>query len=331
MNILSALLPVFQRRARRFEDTFGVGLPKVLTAISDADDDPVAGEPRVGIDLRSVGYTRGGILIQIDDPFGSGRAVQCIATVRIGSTVPATRRGLHMSRIGDALARSVMDPYPDLMAYARALGRAVCQSQYGRRTVIAVRARVPYVEEVTLDPMHKMSLEHLQLLATVRVDDSHGSNERREAGMRFSHMVACPCVQTVYGYTRAARRMTSMASDASDPGFTHSQRCVTTVIARGVREPLPVPRVLEEIDTVLVRTMSTLPRGSELSMVYEAHRRPQFVEDALREALWAVYRALGGGTFACLYGKSTSVESIHDFDLSASATLTPDDARRCAL
>src|SRR6266542_3334529 len=156
------LSPVRKRQQTPFDEKFGVSSSEVLTSIASAGDDPVAGEPRLGIALRSVGYTRSGLLIQIDDPFRSGTPVQSIATVRIGSGVPGTRRGLHLSRIGDAVARSVLEPYPDLTDYARALATAVSRSQYGRPTAVDVRARIPYVEEVARDTRApaKLSLEH---------------------------------------------------------------------------------------------------------------------------------------------------------------------------
>src|SRR5688572_24285518 len=115
MSALSRLLPAFQRRSRPFEATFGVALDQVLAAITEAQDDPVAGEPHIPIAVSHVGYTRRNIVLEIDDPFGSRRPVQAVAAVRMATAVPASRRGVHMSRIGDALARSLMDPSPDLM------------------------------------------------------------------------------------------------------------------------------------------------------------------------------------------------------------------------
>jgi GTP cyclohydrolase FolE2 len=77
------------------------------------------------------------------------------------------------------------------------------------------------------------------------------------------------------------------------------------------------------------RTMNTLPRGDELAMVFRAHATPQFIEDALRESLWALGAALGGPSgFSRLTGRSRSLESIHDVDLAASAVLTSETARR---
>lgn len=330
MKTHTGMLPLFQRQTESFDDTFGVEIADVLTAIGRAEDDPVAGEPRVAIDIQRVGYTRANLLIEIDDPFGSGRPVHSVATVRVASRVPHTHRGLHMSRLGDALARSVTESYPDLVDYARSLAKAICRAQYGRSTLVEVHASVPYLEELTRDPhpRPKLSLEQLQVIASARVDGPDDAAGRVAAGVRVSHLVACPCVQKVYAYTRAVLGDAPVETDPA-PGFTHNQRCVTTVVAHGLRRPLPVAAVLRQIDGVLFRTMNTLPRGSELSLVHRAHRTPQFIEDALREALWAMYTALGDAPFSAIRGSSRSLESIHDFDLAASATLTPEEASRC--
>jgi GTP cyclohydrolase FolE2 len=327
----SVRLPVFQRRSASFEETFGVGVTEVLAAIGEAGADPVANAPRVEIDLQSVGYRRSGIVIQIDDPFGSGQLVPCVATVRVGSGVPAARRGLHLSRLGDALARAVTQPYADLGELARALADTVSRTQYGEETRVDVRGRINFLEPASSPPgpAVKQSLETLHLLARARAGGRHG-RVRVDAGIRFAHLVACPCVQKVWQYTRAAAAGVPPIDDPSAPGFTHSQRCVTTVLARGLQKALPIPALLRRIDETIVRTMSTLPRGSELATVYRAHRSPQFIEDALREALWAFARVLDGQPFTHLDGRSTSAESIHDFDLSASATLTAEQARRAA-
>lgn len=76
------------------------------------------------------------------------------------------------------------------------------------------------------------------------------------------------------------------------------------------------------MDSVLLRTCNTLPRDAELSLVYRAHREPQFIEDAPRAAavsvacLWSP-----GASFGRIVGRSRSLESIHGHDLTASLTL----------
>ena len=91
--------------------------------MDDARDDVVAHAPNRPLALRA-GCVRERILVHQDDPFGSPLIVPCVCTVHIASAVPADRRGLHMSRIGDALAQLVQDTYPDVSAFAAALAES---------------------------------------------------------------------------------------------------------------------------------------------------------------------------------------------------------------
>jgi GTP cyclohydrolase FolE2 len=172
-----------------------------------------------------------------------------------------------------------------------------------------------------------MSLEHLHLIARVRTHAASSPQPPAIAlGLRVSHIVACPCVQQM---VRHARRVATGAAEAAPeivPPLTHSQRCVTTLLACGLAAPFQVRELLAQLDAVICRTQSTLPRGRELALVFRAHRTPQFIEDALRESLWALFRTLDGPhAFTRLIGHARSAEAIHAFDLRASATLRPED------
>jgi GTP cyclohydrolase FolE2 len=80
--------------------------------------------------------------------------------------------------------------------------------------------------------------------------------------------------------------------------------------------PLPVPTLLKCIDSVVVRCQNTMPRELELLTVYQAHKKPQFLEDVLRDLLESLHQELKGQPEgAKVRIQSLSMESIHDFDL----------------
>jgi GTP cyclohydrolase FolE2 len=323
-------LPTYRRRTPAFSTLFGVPAERALTAMNEADDDVVSHRPRVPVGLRSVGYTQRAVPVRVTDPFGSGAVTTAICRIAIGCPVPASRRGVHMSRLGDALARSILRSYPDLAAYARELAEAVAHVEYGGPASVRLSATIPYLEDVAggARTRSKLSLEHLTLLARARLADEDGLGACSDSGLRFSHIVACPCVQRMYRHARAVASDPLPPNEDDRPVLTHSQRCITSVLASGLQEPLDVAKILAAVDAVVVRTVNTLPRDVELATVYRAHRTPQFIEDALRETLWALYQTLHGTTtFACLRGWSRSQESIHGFDLKASAVLTEADVR----
>jgi GTP cyclohydrolase FolE2 len=318
-------LPTYNRRASRFDDVFGAPAAAVLRSMDAAGDDLVQREPLWPIALSEVGCRRDRLIVHVQDPFESGQMVPAICSVSIGTAVPATRRGVHMSRIGDALADAVQRSYPDVASFAEALASLVEGRQYGGPTAVRVEATIPYLEELPDEgrPAAKTSVEHLTLLAAAAT----GPDAATDLGLRLTHIVACPCVQRTGWHARPAAARADRIDEA--PRFTHAQRCETTVTVRGATRRFAVPAMLEELDGALVRTVNTMPRGSELLLVFRAHRSPQFVEDAVREALWAAYRGVPrGGAFSRIEVTARSLESIHDFDLSATAQVSREDAER---
>jgi GTP cyclohydrolase FolE2 len=314
--------PALRHGIPTLEDVMGSAPAPVLQAMEAAGEDVPSTAADVPIDIRAVGMRRRDVVIAIGDPLGSGRDVSAVCTVDLAAGVPATHRGLHLSRFGDLVARSTQASHADVVSYARTLAEALARSQYGDATV-TVWARVPYVEDLTqaCHAREKYSLEHLNTMARASVSSRETAID---AGVRVPHLVACPCVQkTYYHALRMQPQSPESAADAVGPLMTHSQRCSTTVVIRGLRGTWHVAQAVAALDAVLVRTRNTLPRDLELATVYRAHRRPQFIEDAVRSAVAAVARdVLARGGFRRITARSRSLESIHDFDLTASVALS---------
>ena len=311
-------LPRHRRAGRPFEDLLGAPAADVLASMDAAGDDVPNQAPAHPVALDAVGVRRRDVVISIEDPFGGDDAINAICRVDVSASVPATRRGVHLSRIGHLVAESVTGTYAGLLAYAARLAEAVAASQYGGATV-SVRGRIPYLEEVHTDRggRRKSSLEHLEPIARSAIESGRAVSA---IGLSVTHLVACPCVQNTYRHTLALRQRREIEPT---PLMTHSQRCVTTLVVHGVRELRSFADMLARLDDVLIRTCNTLPRDAELALVYRAHRDPQFIEDALRAAavslagLWS-----SAGSFDRIVGRSRSLESIHGHDLAASLTMT---------
>jgi GTP cyclohydrolase FolE2 len=326
----SIALPRHRRSGVGFEDTFGVPAADVIAAMDRAGDDVPNQPPAHAVAIEGVGLRRHGLPVRISDPFGSDADVMAVCTVRVTAGVPGSHRGIHVSRIGHVLADLASNAYRDLAHYAQTVACAVAAAQYGRARV-TVHARVPYLEElpVARAGRRKLSLEHLQIVARHTIRDGLASSD---AGLRVDHLVACPCVQATYRHAdqlRRGRGLSLFAPDAAAPLLTHSQRCVTTVVAHGVSVDAPTADaadMLTRLDRVLFRTGNTLPRDAELQLVHRAHCRPQFIEDALRAAVLAFADGWPGpAAFRELRGYARSLESIHAFDLTATLRLRAAD------
>ena len=319
-------IPVVPSRttADEFRELFGASAAAVLHAMNVAEDDVVDQRPEPGGRLQAVGVSRRTVPVTIRNPFDASTLAMAICTVTVSCGVPGSKRGLHLSRLGDAIARSVGVAHDDLPAYAQGLARAVAAEENGD-AMVEVEGSVPYVEQLDSESgiRAKRSLEHLTLLAGARVTPH---DVRHDAGIRVCHLVACPCVQQTLKHAIRARPDADAAAAAAlriAPLLTHSQRCLTTVLVRGVRWRFVPTDALAALDKVLVRTCNTLPRDRELSCVYRAHRSPQFIEDALRTAVRQIAGLFPAAAYSRIRGSSRSIESIHEYDLRARMTFRP--------
>ena len=308
---------IFDPRAQpRFETTFGAPAEDVLRAMDEAGDDIPYQRPQFGIALPRVGMLREHVPLRLRDPFASGREVSLDARVRLLTEVPADKRGIHTSRIGSLLAAGVQEVHGSLQEYVRWLAAALSAEEYGGGAEVQASGTLSYLERVEgwKDDKHKVSLEHVGLSATATLQQGQW---RESAGFVVQHITACPCVQQTYKHALLqAHGDIDTALEQVAPLLTHSQRCSTRIEVRNLGGLLPFQSLFAAVDGCVFRVQNTLPREFELHLVYRAHQSPQFIEDATRQIASGVARALGkefaGSTLVL---ESTSMESIHDFDI----------------
>lgn len=307
------LLPEHARPARDFRATFGRSAQDALASMNEAGDDVPNQAPLHPLAVARVGMTRTSVPIVIANPFGAAGTVHLACSVDAHVRLPPDRRGIHVSRIGHALAELAGQPYASLQHYAVALCERVAEIQRCDTADVGVSGVLSYVEPVG-GASQRASIEHLTLSAEARHRDG-----RTEAGhgIAFNHITACPCVQQTYRHGLAPPDGgANVALDARLPQPTHTQRCHTRLAIDPCASPVPLADLLAVVDRVVVRCQNTLPRDLELMAVHRAHREPQFVEDVLRHLVAAVHRVIRDEhPDATIRVRATSLESIHDFDL----------------
>ena len=281
-----------------------------------AGDDIPHQRPQYQIILPNAGVTREQIPIVITDPLNNDLQTRVICEVIALTEVPALKRGIHMSRIGDCMARLTNQSFKSLQEYAIALAEAIQRSQYGGPTHTKVHGVYSYLEKIHgREPgKDKTSLEKLGIKASVLQNKNH---KIQSAGLVITHITACPCVQETLRHASSDDIIKSPL-----PPLTHSQRCQTSVSVNDIDDTLPIKKLLETLDKIVFRTQNTLPREYEALLVSGAHRRPQFIEDIVRSVIVECYN-LFKDQFpnSSLHVSSTSQESIHDFDIQAELEL----------
>ncbi len=319
--LYAATLPRHSRAQIPFEQRFGRSHVETIAAMDAQGDDIPDQAPACRLTLPAMGVNRSDIPILIADPFTPGRLVQLACEVRAHAGLPAGRRGIHVSRIGDAIAGLAAQPFGSLEHYAATLCERVAEVQECEQVSVRVQGVLSYLEDV-IGVKHKASIEHLTLSAEA---ERSAAGVGSASGLGFNHITACPCVQQTFKHSFAEpdRPLLGAISERELPLLTHSQRCRTTITIAGPGAPVPLSELLGCVDGVVFRCQNTLPREFELQLVHAAHQRPQFLEDALRDLLHAVHGMLRQtDPMRRISVQSVSMESIHDFDISGEITYT---------
>ncbi len=305
-------LPRFERKSPSFADLFDVSASEVIKEMDGSGLDIPNQCPTVRLQLDSVGCEYSAFPIDLVEPFSGTGCTIVSCEVKVGTLVPSDRRGIHMSRIANIIGESAMRTHRSLTEAACHMADRIRRAQYGEATTVELSGALTFCERVEgrTQDKDKVSLENIGLVGSAKVT---ADSQELSAGVIVDHLTACPCVQETY---RCLQRLTGEDGNQDGPRLTHSQRCRTEIVFRECGNLLPLGSLLEEIDTVIFRTQSALPREEELALVFRAHSRPQFIEDAARDLLAMCQRlAMSTVPSSAVEICSRSMESIHGNDI----------------
>jgi len=234
---------------------------------------------------------------------------------RITVDLPSHVRGIHMSRLEQAIAELHGRKFTRLCDYARALAEMVVERQRGTIAQVAVTGKRPLLQRSKIS--RQVSVDSLACRVEARVEKGDdGLRVLLTNGIGVCHITACPCTQ-VYNLEVFADR-----GDCPMP--THSQRSQTWLSLRGLSQVPSHNDLLPCLEQALHLTQDLLKRPDEAEIVLKSHRCPQFAEDAVRETA----RSVG----LCFRGRlppqteviieSLSLESIHIHDVCCRLSTT---------
>ena len=313
-------LPQYEREWSSFDETFGVTASQVITEMNKSGDDIPEQEPNYSLKLQAAGVTRTNIPVNILHPFDPHQVVQIVCSLVANTEVPSSKRGVHMSRIGDIIAKATTYTYTSLQEYTGHIAESLSKWEYQGSSQVKAYGQLPYLEMVKgwIPEKNKLSLENIGLTATSVINKDN--NSKQSAGITISNITACPCVQSTYKHTLLQKGDKDIEKQIVTPLITHSQRCRTTIEILDLpwNITLPIKELMVGIDQGIVRVQNTLPREHELLMVYKAHKKPQFIEDVVREMVFKAFQVVKNDFHeSSIRVYSESMESIHDFDIQA--------------
>ena len=230
--------------------------------------------------------------------------------------LPASVRGIHMSRIEEVIAELYDNDFVDLRSYGLDLAKGVIARQRGSRVKVALAGKFPVLSTTLITG--KTSMDSADIFAEVsawkRKDKVFA---RTMVGARVCHITMCPCTQA---YNQAA--FPHVHSLLGLP--THSQRSITRLLI-GDHDGRPTyEELLRCLSLALHVTQDLMKRPDEAELVLKAQMIPQFAEDAVRETARMTALMFGPSFPAStpVFIESLSLESIHIHDVRCGVRTT---------
>lgn len=288
--------------------------------------------PAVPLRLSRAGVTKQRRTIQL---VHNGKPAFFSACLDLFVDLARDQAGVHMSRFGDVVEEIMQAmlpaPMPDIVSLAGRLARGIAAAQGALRSEVHIRADVP-LQKTT--PVSGKNFEELYTL--IGIASTAGERTRCVLGVEAEGMAVCPCAQAM---VRDASREILLKEGftpgqaerilAAIPLASHNQRGRGSLLV-GTDTPMPTENLLHLVEAAMSsETYAVLKRPDELFVLDKAHSRPRFVEDVVREMLYALaerFPELPDDSF--VLARQENLESIHKHNAVAERYGTLGEIRR---
>jgi len=266
--------------------------------------------PSFPLPLKMVGISGKTVWVRLADNKGG----HIPFNARILVSLEAHRRGIHMSRIEQAISSLYDREFISLPAYGKLLGDHIIKTQNARYLSLELTGHLPFIQQAPVSRLNSIDSIEVSYKAVIEKNKT-GETLKTQVGAGVHHLTACPC-------TLSYNEVLFDRYNDPWPQATHSQRSKTRLLVSPPDDgQLPAYRDLTDIlAAVLHISQDLLKRPDETELVLKAHKSPQFAEDTVRE----VARAAGKKFKDTLPPEtqiqvhSLSLESIHIHDVECS-------------
>src|SRR3990172_1309626 len=245
--------------------------------------DVQSGRIENGFRLTKVGVTGVVKPVQIAR---TNKVVTLTTTFDVFVDLPWDQRGAPLSRnleaIGEIVDEAVRNPVHSLEDLTEKISVLLLE-KHAYATDGEVWATADYFLEKTT-PMGRKSLEPYKLVARANSHRGNRIEVRKSVGVEVVGMTACPCAM------ETIREDNPAYASFKGPIITHNQRNRTSLV---VEEPAGSDIEADDLIAIVEASVSAptyevLKRPDEGRLVEQAHARPRFVEDVVREVLGRV-------------------------------------------
>ena len=239
---------------------------------------------------------------------------------RIFVSLDAGRRGIHMSRIEEAITSLHDKEFANLPEYGKLLASLILTRQNAKWVSLELTGRLPYIQRTPVSKFH--SIDSIEVRFNVELEKNKtGESLKTWIGVGVHHLTACPC-------TLSYNEVLFNRFNDPWPQATHSQRSKTQLLVAPPNDAQlpPYQDLLDILDSVLHISQDLLKRPDETELVLKAHKYPQFAEDTVREVARAAGEKfkdiLAPDTRIQIHSLSLESIHIHDVECSLDTSLT---------
>jgi len=235
--------------------------------------------------LTRVGVTGVKKLVRIKRP-NRESILPLVVKMDLFVDLPAFQKGSHMSRnlelVSEIIDPDLQEPVSDLESFCAKIARLLLK-KHNYATFSEIKAEADYFLDVVY-PSGKKGVEPYKLIAEARAT-KEAEEIRKLIGVKVIGMTTCPCAMEII------RKLDSRSNRFPAP--THNQRNLGTLMIEVPQDNTSVDAddLIKIVENAFSSpTYSTLKRKEEGELVLNAHKKPKFVEDVVRDMLSEVLK-----------------------------------------
>ena len=308
---------------------------KLAICLPDTQDD----EPNIPIKLTRVGVTGVKKLLQLERK--NKRPIILLPTFDAFVDLPFNQKGVHMSRNPEAISE-VLDKISEDKSVgveslcAKIVEKMMDKHEYAKRVEISMTTDYMFMRESPVTKHNTQEMANLKAKAVGLRDDEGNVEIRKSIGAELIGMTVCPCAQESVRESDKNKLLEFLDEETTQKVLdtvtfaSHNQRGIGTLLIE-VPEGWEVKG--EDIIEIIEKSMSSpvcelLKRPDENATVMNAHRKPVFVEDCVRNMMEMIadkYSDLPDDTL--ITSRQENQESIHRHNAFAEKVTTMGDLK----
>lgn len=302
----------------------------MVVCLPDTQDDT----PNIPIKLTRVGVTGVKKLLQVERK--NKRPIILLPTFDAFVDLPNNQKGIHMSRNPEAISEVVEtvanDNTIDIESLcAKIVDKMMIKHEYAKRVEINMTTDFMFMRESPVTKNKTQEMAKLKAKAIGFRDEAGNITIRKSIGAEVIGMTVCPCAQESVRESDKNKLLEFLDEETTQKVLdtvtfaSHNQRGIGTLF---IEVPENKKVKAEDLIHIIEDSMSSpvcelLKRPDENATVMNAHKKPVFVEDCVRNMMEKVAKKYADfPDFISVTARQENQESIHRHNAFAEKTTT---------